>query len=99
MDLDLKILAYVLFFLWALAGNEDLCGAPRSYECGSPRRLSPVFIVGIILICIAILLVAVGLFFIFYRRRKQHKEPTVLPTTQPVKTEPVPVAISILMLL
>ncbi|KAG6500611.1 hypothetical protein ZIOFF_040459 [Zingiber officinale] len=73
------------------AGNDDLCGAPLSYECGSPRRLSPVFIVGIILICIAILLVAIGLFFIFCRRRKQPKESATLPTTQPVKTEPVQV--------
>ncbi|XP_042418728.1 pollen receptor-like kinase 5 [Zingiber officinale] len=72
------------------AGNDDLCGAPLRYECGSPRR-SPGFIAGIILVCIAVLLAAIGLSFIFCRSRKQHKDAGgALPTTQPAKIEPVP---------
>ncbi|XP_074577929.1 pollen receptor-like kinase 4 [Curcuma longa] len=70
------------------AGNDDLCGAPLSYECGSPRR-SPGFIAGIILVCIAVLLAAIGWWCFFFRRpRKQHEDAGALPTTQPAKIEP-----------
>ncbi|XP_042454761.1 pollen receptor-like kinase 2 [Zingiber officinale] len=76
--------------LWLFAGNDDLCDVPLSYEYGSPRR-SPGFIAGIILICIAVSLAAIGSSFIFRRSQKQHTDAGgALPTTQAAKIELVP---------